>query len=575
MDLLFGNLTGLKPSQRHMLERIQRRRVPAHEVVSEELATFLCQCSSEIKRQVGVLIDRGGIITHVIVGEPQRIILPDLGRQRAFRGRLRGLRLVHTHLHAEPLTRDDLTDLAKLRLDLLAAIAMTPHGQAGKLFVAHLLPPNPEERLWRELAPEPLHRQTLRFDEFIRSLEDEYHKSAALSAAVEGAERALVVQVIVPPGRGAHRNPGTGTLPPAWDPAARGAELRELCRTAGLPVLDVITQRRAELDPRFLLGKGKLDEVVLRALQHDATLLVFDPELSPAQARAISDATELKVIDRTMLILDIFAQHAHSRDGKLQVELAQLKYMLPRLIEKNTMMSRLTGGIGGRGPGETKLEINRRRVRERIALLTRAITTLKNQRAERRKQRLRRALPVVAIVGYTNAGKSTLLNTLSCSEVLVADKLFATLDPTSRRMRFPDERELILTDTVGFIRDLPADLVSAFRATLEELDEADLLLHVVDASDQAMESHLASVERILSDLGQEKKPRLLVYNKIDRLSVDDWQRLPADREAIALSAVQPETVRPLLFAIDQALCDLPAHRHWLGWADASFKDTGS
>ena len=562
MELLHGNLTGLKPSQRHMLERISRRRVPSHEVVSEELATFLCQCSDEVKRQVGVLIDRGGVITHVIVGEPQRLVLPDIGRQRAFRGRLRGLRLVHTHLRAEPLTRDDLIDLAKLRLDLVAAIGMTPSRQPGQLMMAHLLPPNPEEKLWRELDPEPVHHQTLRFDELMRSLEEEFQRTAsAATVAAPGDDRALVVQVIVPP------KPGIGGagVAPTWDPEARGAELRELCRTAGLTVLDIITQRRAELDPRFLLGKGKLDEVVLRALQHDATLLVFDPELTPAQARAISEATELKVIDRTMLILDIFAQHAHSRDGKLQVELAQLKYMLPRLVEKNTMMSRLTGGIGGRGPGETKLEINRRRARDRITMLSKDIDNLSSQRAERRKQRQRRALPVVAIVGYTNAGKSTLHNTLSRSQVLVADQLFATLDPTSRRMRFPDERELILTDTVGFIRDLPADLMSAFRATLEELDQADLLLHVVDASDPALDSHLESVDRILRELGHGDRPRLLIYNKVDRLSADEWQRLSTDRPAIALSAIEPETVRPLLLAIDQQLGLLPAAQHWTGW----------
>ncbi len=569
MEILHGNLSGLKPSQRHLLERVARRRVAVHEVVSEELAAFLCQCSSEIKRQVGVLIDRNGVITHVIVGEPQRLVLPDLGRQRAFRGRLRGLRLIHTHLHAEPLTRDDLIDLAKLRLDLVAAITMTASGQAEQLFIAHLLPPNPQEQLWRELPPETIARQSLHFDELIRALEDEYQKSARATTVVEGADRALVILVVVPPRPGAE----PATVLPTWDLEARAAELRELCRTAGLTVIDVITQRRPALDPRFLLGKGKLDEVVLRALQHDATLLVFDLELTPAQARAISDATELKVIDRTMLILDIFAQHAHSRDGKLQVELAQLKYMLPRLIEKNTMMSRLTGGIGGRGPGETKLEINRRRARERVALLTRDIATLSNQRAERRKQRQRRELPVVAIVGYTNAGKSTLLNTMSRSQVLVADQLFATLDPTSRRMRFPDERELILTDTVGFIRDLPADLVSAFRATLEELFEADLLLHVVDASDKAMEAHLASVERILRELGQGEKPRLIVYNKIDRFSAADWQQLPMDRDAIAVSAMQPETVRPLLLAIDQALGLIADRQHWIGWTAPTDKES--
>ena len=296
-------------------------------------------------------------------------------------------------------------------------------------------------------------------------------------------------------------------------------------------------------------------------------MLVFDKDLQPAQARTISDATTLKVIDRTMLILDIFAQHAKSRDGKMQVELAQLKYTLPRLIEKNTMMSRLTGGIGGRGPGETKLEINRRRARERITLLQRQIDNLSSERHERRKMRRRRALPVIGIVGYTNAGKSTLLNTLTKSDVLAEDKLFATLDPTSRRMRFPDERELILTDTVGFIRDLPQDLVTAFRATLEELSEADLLMHVLDASDPAMEEQRRAVEKILFELELSDKPRLLVYNKIDKLDAEGFASLPFDREAVALSAFDKETVRPLLLAIDQALALSPLRRYWVGWPE--------
>ena len=585
-----------------MLERIYRRRMASHEVVSDELAAFLCECSREVGRQVGVLIDRSGSVTHVIVGDPHRLFLPDLGRHRAGRGRLRGLRLVHTHLRAEALTRDDLMDLAKLRLDLVAAIAMTPGGLPGRLYMAHLLPPNAEERLWRELPPVSAQRgeNEQPFDELIRALEDELQRSAAASRLIDDdSERALVVQVLCPPSRGragTRRNPSTvgssgnpgvtsplSTLPGAamaidasWNFETRGAELRELCRTAGLQVVDVITQRRAEPDPHFLLGRGKLDEVVLRALQHDATLLVFDPELTPAQARAIADVTELKVIDRTMLILDIFAQHAHSRDGKLQVELAQLRYALPRLIEKNTMMSRLTGGIGGRGPGETKLEINRRRARERITLLSQGIADLSRQRAERRKQRQRRALPVIAIIGYTNAGKSTLLNTLSYSQVLVANQLFATLDPTSRRMRFPDERELILTDTVGFIRDLPADLKAAFSATLEELHEADLLLHVLDASDPAVLAHRDSVERLLREMELFEKPRLLVWNKVDRLDPAGWGRLSeltelasASRlENVALSASQPDSVRPLLLAIDQALAPLPGRQHWLGWAAA-------
>jgi len=257
-----------------------------------------------------------------------------------------------------------------------------------------------------------------------------------------------------------------------------------------------------------------------------------------------------------MLILDIFAQRAKSRDGKLQVELAQLRYRLPRLHEKNTMMSRLTGGIGGRGPGETKLEENRRRARERIHRLEKEIDRFGEQRAGRRAERVRRGLPIVAIVGYTNAGKSTLLNTLTGSEVLAEDKLFATLDPTTRRLRFPREREIILADTVGFIRDLPRDLARAFRATLEELDQADLLLHVVDAADPAREQQIAAVETILGDLGLGETPRLLVLNKIDLVPEEERAQLPRGERglpAVPISAQDRATVAPLLESMETAL----------------------
>ncbi|MSP63313.1 MAG: GTPase HflX [Myxococcales bacterium] len=544
MEQVTGNLQGLKPSQRRLLERIPRRRVDPEQVVSSELASFLCECSRELGRQVAVLIDRRGAVTHVVVGDANRLWLPDLGRLRAGAGRLRGLRLVHTHLRAEPLTRDDLTDLAKLRLDLIAAIAMRPDGTAGTITCAHLLPENLEGKLWRELPPVPAHAPGIDFVGLIRSLEEEFAASAHAARIVDGRDRAMLIHV----GLGRARSEG-----------ARVAELRELCRTAGLQVVDVVVQHRPQgPDPRFLLGKGKLEDTVLRALQLDATVLVFDPELTPTQARSVSDATELKVLDRTMLILDIFAQHATTRDGKLQVELAQLKYTLPRLVEKNTMMSRLTGGIGGRGPGETKLEINRRRARERLQLLEKQIRDLSKRRGERRSLRAARGVPIVAIVGYTNAGKSSLLNALTDGDVLVEDKLFATLDPTSRRLRFPREREIVITDTVGFIRDLPKDLVNAFRATLEELAEADLLLHVVDAADPACEEQIAAVERILGELHHGTKRRLLVFNKAD-LQPAEASRLARQHDGVAIAASDPETVRPLLRLLERALWEGDAH----------------
>ncbi len=269
--------------------------------------------------------------------------------------------------------------------------------------------------------------------------------------------------------------------------------------------------------------------------------------MTPAQIRSIADFTEIKVIDRTQVILDIFAQRAHSREGKLQVELAQLKYLLPRLVTKNTAMSRLTGGIGGRGPGETKLEINRRRVRERIHRLERELHDIEKSRGQRRVKRERMGLPIISIVGYTNAGKSTLLNTLTKSSVFTEDRLFATLDPKSSRLRFPRDTEAIITDTVGFIRDLPRDLFAAFRATLAELHEADVLLHVIDVSNQNFENHIGAVEKILEELDIIGKPTIRVFNKEDRLSDKELlQALCRRFSATAISAINPETLAPLM-----------------------------
>ncbi len=567
MEDLSGNVQGLSAAHKRLLERIWRRRVDPRDLISSELASFLCECARETGRQIGIMIDRRGTVTHVIVGNHERLLIPDLGPRRAGAGRMRGLRLIHTHLRGEALTHDDLTDLAKLRLDAVAAIQMRD-GQLGPIDVAHLLPPNAQDEQWRRLTPISVHalqhNRGLDFVEVIRALEEEFAAQAGGRTVDDGKDRAVLVQILTP-GRGraeaTQRNPhGDHDIShdAPTEAEARLHELKELCRTAGVTVTDVIVQKRAQVDPKYLIGKGKLEELVLRSLHQDATLLIFDGDLSPAQARAITDLAEIKVIDRTMLILDIFAQHAHSRDGKLQVELAQLKYTLPRLGEKNTMMSRLTGGIGGRGPGETKLEINRRRAKERVHLLEEQIDKLGMRRGQRRALRTRSAVPVVSIVGYTNAGKSTLLNTLTKGDVLAENKLFATLDPTSRRLRFPSEREIVMTDTVGFIRDLPDDLVNAFRSTLEELAEADLLLHVVDAADPSHSAHIRAVEKILDELDLKDKPRLLVFNKADCLSAEqilaiDERWREEGRRPILVSARAEDTTRPLLEEMEQRL----------------------
>ena len=499
-DALFGNTAGLKASHSKRLLATRRRRVQQRELVSPELARHLTELSREIGRQLGVLINRRGEVEHVIVGDARQLVLPDIGRARAGHARLRGLRLVHTHLKDEPLTRDDLTDLVLLRLDAVAAIVAREDGLPGKIYVATLIPWNTSGDLYNLAEAPSLYELEFDAQGQIAALEQEMARVAPVRA-VGVAGRAILV--------GVHTGDRTAA-------EASLQELQELARTADVQVLDVILQARREIDPRTLIGEGKLQEILVRSMALGADLLVFDRNLTPSQARHIGEATSLRILDRTQLILDIFAQRAQSADGKLQVELAQLKYLLPRLVGRDDSLSRLAGGIGGRGPGETKLEIDRRRVRERISALESRIDRLSGDRATRRRQRNRTGVPVISIVGYTNAGKSTLLNALTDSAVLAENKLFATLDPTSRRLRFPRDREVIITDTVGFIRDLPKDLVAAFRATLEELEEADLLLHVVDASDPRHDEQAQAVERVLSTLDVAATPRLLVYNKADR-----------------------------------------------------------
>ncbi|HKS38983.1 MAG TPA: GTPase HflX, partial [Blastocatellia bacterium] len=307
-------------------------------------------------------------------------------------------------------------------------------------------------------------------------------------------------------------------------------------------------------------GRGKLDELIIRSLQLGADAIIFDQNLSSAQVRAINEATDLKIIDRTQLILDIFAQRAQSREGKIQVELAQLKYMLPRLTGSGTEMSRLMGGIGGRGPGETKLEVDRRRVRDRIHHLEKQIEQIRTSRRVQRARRERRDLPIISIVGYTNAGKSTLLNALTESSVAAEDRMFATLDPTSRRLRLPRDQEVIINDTVGFIRDLPPDLITAFRATLEEMEGSDILIHLVDASSPQLENHIASVVKILEELNLSEIPRLLVFNKADLLNEDELENMKRAHPAVVISALNRNSLLPMIERVGEMLDDVAASK---------------
>jgi GTP-binding protein HflX len=510
-------------------------------VVSPELARHLTETSRRLNRQVGVLLGRDGTVRNVIVGDAHSLTLPDIGRLRGGVGRFRGLRLVHTHLKGEPLTRDDLNDLALLRLDLVAAVEVLESGLPGRVELAHLAPLSPDssggvnghdsEPFERIHAPD-VHQIRFDVEATMRALEAEFARVTG-DAGETQKERALVVGIV-----------------PADE---HFEEMLELVRSAGVAIAGTVRQKRSQVHPRTVVGRGKLQEIVLEAMRNRATVAIFDIDLKPAQARAFEDATGLKAIDRTQLILDVFAQRAKSRDGKLQVELAQLKYALPRLTEKDAGLSRLTGGIGGRGPGETVIEIGRRRIRDRIRALEKQVEGLSRQRDLRRRRRRDEGVPVLSIIGYTNAGKSTLLNAMTGSEVEAADKLFMTLDPTSRRLRFPREGEVVITDTVGFIADLPPDLVAAFRATLEELSDADLLLHVVDAADPRLEQKHEAVERILEQLHLADIPRLVVLNKTDLLEPYEAEALAQRFGGVAVSAVKRRGLGDLIHAAEERL----------------------
>jgi GTP-binding protein HflX len=520
--MIHGHTSGLRSSQLRALERLTRRRVPPDRVVTPELAREMTQLSRELRRQVGVVLDRPGTVLHVVVGDDREIVLPDLTGHALGRSGLRGLRCVHTHLKGEALSQDDLNDLALLRLDLMVALAVDADGLPGPLHYAHLLPVGPDGRVVETLRVASVHALTLDFAEFITALDGELERTRAATVDLsDRREKAILISV---------------TQAPRQEADDALDELAELARTADLLVIDRVMQRPRQLNPRTLMGEGKLKEVVIRALQQGATLLVFDQDLTPAQVRAIAALTEVKVIDRSQLILDIFARRAHTLDGKVQVELAQLRYILPRLTGKGTAMSRLMGGIGGRGPGETKLETDRRRIHDRIARLEKQLEELGRGRRQRRQRRTRAGVPIVSIVGYTNAGKSTLLNALTQSEVFTEDLLFATLDTSTRRLRFPREREVIITDTVGFIRELPKSLMGAFKATLEELEDAHLLLQVVDCANPRCEEQIRAVERILRDLELHEIPRLLVFNKIDLVPAEVVAALCRRYEAVPVSA---------------------------------------
>jgi GTP-binding protein HflX len=499
------------------------------------------ELSNEIRRQIGILVGRRGSIEFVIVGDQKGITIPDLSRFRSGILRLRGLRLIHTHLKGEPLTSEDLTDLALLRLDMMVVLNVDGKGPSELIHSAHLLPNNPNKKVWEIDPPNSINHFDVDFIKWIKSLEEEFQRGQKAKSLKGIQEKAILISV---------SKENRESLEHSME------ELKELAESNGVFVVDSLIQRPQNISPTTLIGEGRLKELLIKCMQLGVDLIIFDQNLTPGQMATISDITELRVLDRTQLILDIFAQRAHTLDGKIQVELAQLKYLLPRLARKTLALSRLTGGIGGRGPGETKLEIDRRRVGDRIHLLENELERLSRRREQRRSRRGKTGIPILSIIGYTNAGKSSLFNLLTKSLFRVEDKLFSTLDTATRKLRFPKTQKVVITDTVGFIKDLPKDLIGAFRPTFDELKESNLLIHLIDISHSHFSEHIEAVEKILFELKLDHIPRLKVFNKEDKVSQEESAAICGKYGGVSISALHPESLEKFFQMINKIFWEI-------------------
>ncbi|KAI9135706.1 GTPase HflX [Acaryochloris sp. CCMEE 5410] len=561
METIYGNLKGLKSNQIKQLRRLYHQRLPSDRITTSDFAQRLAAISTDIHQPISTYLNRRGQVIRVGVGSPRQTQIPPLELPRYGADRLSGIRCVATTLKQEVPKESALTAMALQRLDALAVLTMTGSGferrgggatgYVRSTYLAHLVPdPTTPWTISSPLSLEQLAQQNLM--DLVEALESEFGRSLnTRSSGTSEAEQVLMVGVI----------PQTVSTE---EMKANLAEVALLVESAGGVVVETIHQKRSHPHPQTVVGAGKVKEIALRAQTLGVTLIVFNLDLSPSQVRNLETQIGIRIVDRTEVILDIFAQRAQSQAGKLQVELAQLEYMLPRLAGRGQAMSRLGGGIGTRGPGETKLETERRAIQRRINTLQQAVNQLQAHRSRLRQRRQHQRVPSVAVVGYTNAGKSTLLNVLTNAEAYTADQLFATLDPTTRRLSIPDPethemRTLVLTDTVGFIHNLPPPLMDAFRATLEEVTDADALLHVVDLSHPDWENHLRSVMDLLGTMPITPGPGLIAFNKMDQVS-SEALALAQDQfpQAVFISAQERlglNTLRhKLLELIDYADC---------------------
>lgn len=571
----------MKSSQLKQLQRLYHQRIPGDRITTSDFSQRLAAISTEVNQPVCAYINRRGQVIRVGVGTPRQTQIPPLELPRYGAERLSGIRCIATHLKTEPPNESALTAMALQRLDALVVLNITgtgftrrgggATGYVKEAYLAHLTPqesrtliPSPaavkleesqfgfahskqiQSPSWNISPPldlDDLAEQDL--VDLVENLEAEFQREFIAQEVDADHDRVLIVGVM------------TSEITPLQFQDTL-VELARLVDTAGGDVLQTIQQKRSRIHPQTVVGEGKVQEIALTAQTLGVNLVVFDRDLSPSQVRNLEMQIGIRVVDRTEVILDIFAQRAQSRAGKLQVELAQLEYMQPRLAGRGRTMSRLGGGIGTRGPGETKLETERRAIGQRISRLQKEVNQLQAHRSRLRQRRQHREVPSVALVGYTNAGKSTLLNALTNAEVYTADQLFATLDPTTRRLVIPygetnEHQEILITDTVGFIHELPASLMDAFRATLEEVTEADALLHLVDLSHPAWLRHIRSVREILAQMPITPGPALVIFNKIDQA---DSETLALAREEFPLAVFISASQRLGLETLRQRLAQL-------------------
>jgi len=553
---VFGKLTGLKKQQISTLEKLYRKKLPAVQIMSVELAELVCQISNDINKEIALIINRRGQIVNITVGEFDRVNLDKYKNVRESQSRLCGLRCIHTHPGGNgELSNADLTALSLHRYDAIASIGIDTqakfskkHGEtvkfADSIQIGFL---TAEENSYRILDISTLRKASeINFIELLDEIEKEFSQNKQMIKSDE-KEQAILVSL------------QTENL---TEYLTRESlfELEQLADTAGAEVIGELIQKKSRPEGSTYIGTGKAQELALMVQEKGSNLVIIDAELSARQQKTLEEIIRVKTIDRTELILDIFAQRARTREGKLQVELAQLKYLYPRLVGAGLSLSRqggggMGGGIATRGPGETKLEIDRRRIKDRINQLEHEVEDIKSQRNQQRKLREANSIPVVSIVGYTNAGKSTLLNALSNSEVLAENRLFATLDPTTRKIKLPDMQDILLTDTVGFIQRLPTALVKAFRATLEEVTKADIILHVIDPSHQNYQQHIETVYDILRELDADNKPIISVINKTDLITDDSFyiNTEPNLPNSVRISALKRKGFGALLEKIQEVL----------------------